>query len=61
MAENLQYLLDRLQDDSHRRVALGKLEGYTNKELAERLGISLRSVERKLQIIRQTWEQELFE
>ena len=59
VAENLQQLLDRLNDDSQRQVALGKLEGYTNQELAERLGISLRSVERKLQIIRSKWDREI--
>jgi RNA polymerase sigma factor (sigma-70 family) len=57
VAENLRELLDRLQDDSQRQVALAKLEGYTNQELAQQLGISLRAVERKLQYIRRTWEQ----
>ena len=58
MAENMQELLDRLDDDEMRQVALGKLEGLTNKELAERLGISRRSVERKLGIIRGSWTPE---
>jgi DNA-directed RNA polymerase specialized sigma24 family protein len=33
-----------------------KLEGYTNQEIAGQLGIALRAVERKLQLIRQKWE-----
>ena len=58
VAENLQELLDRLNDDTQRQIVLGKLEGCTNNELAVRLGISLRAVERKLHIIRRRWDQE---
>jgi DNA-directed RNA polymerase specialized sigma24 family protein len=31
------------------------MEGFTNEEIAERLGITCRSVERKLQRIRERW------
>jgi RNA polymerase sigma factor (sigma-70 family) len=51
-------LLEKLDDDSQRRVALDTLAGYKNKEIAERMGISLRSVERKLGLIRDIWEEE---
>ena len=50
--------LDQLGDDTLRRIALGKLEGYTNRELAQELGVSLRAVERKLSIIRSRWQRE---
>jgi DNA-directed RNA polymerase specialized sigma24 family protein len=48
-----------LSDDTLRRIARGKLECYTNAELAARLNLSLRAVERKLQLIRRQWSQEL--
>jgi RNA polymerase sigma factor (sigma-70 family) len=35
--------------------ALAKLEGYTNREIAEKFGVALRSVERKLHLIRRLW------
>lgn len=58
MAQQLGLLLARLKDDVFREIALGKLEGRTNKELAESLSIDLRTVERKLSIIRDTWRDE---
>ena len=57
VAENMRELLARLDDDAMRQVALGKLEGYTNQEVACRLRLSLRAVERKLQCIRRIWQQ----
>lgn len=54
----LRQQMDRLGDDTLRRIAAGKLEGYTNRELAQKLGISLRAVERKLSIIRSKWREE---
>jgi RNA polymerase sigma factor (sigma-70 family) len=55
MTERLRELLNQLPDDSQRQIALGKLAGYTNQELAKRMGLSLRAVERKLSIIRDKW------
>jgi len=48
-----------LTDDTLRQIARGKLDGYTNSEIAARLKLSLRAVERKLQLIRRQWSQEL--
>jgi DNA-directed RNA polymerase specialized sigma24 family protein len=45
--------LGRLEDDQLRQIVLFKLEGYKNKEIAGRMEISLRSVERKLGLIRE--------
>lgn len=42
-------------DNELRPVARMKLEGYTNAEIAEKLGCVERTVERKLEHIRQTW------
>jgi DNA-directed RNA polymerase specialized sigma24 family protein len=55
MADECGRLLARLPDETLRRVALLKMEGDTSEEIAERLGCSLRSVARKLELIRRTW------
>jgi hypothetical protein len=55
MSDECQNLFDRLPDDSLRVVAGMKLEGYTNGEIAQHLGCGHRTVERKLQVIRQLW------
>jgi DNA-directed RNA polymerase specialized sigma24 family protein len=55
-AEECRRLLHSLGDETLRVVAVGKLEGYTNPELAERLGCSLATVERKVRLIRRIWE-----
>jgi DNA-directed RNA polymerase specialized sigma24 family protein len=55
MAEECQNLLACLEDGSLRRVALWKMEGYTNREIAGRLGCIEKTVERKLMSIRRLW------
>jgi RNA polymerase sigma factor (sigma-70 family) len=55
VAEQCRVLLEAL-DDSWRAVALLKLEGHTNREIADRLGCSLSAVERKLNFIRDAWQ-----
>jgi RNA polymerase sigma factor (sigma-70 family) len=57
--EERQRLLESLEDPKLRQVALWKLESYTNEEIAEKLQLTTRSVERKLQRIRETWSQVL--
>jgi DNA-directed RNA polymerase specialized sigma24 family protein len=54
-AEECSRRLDDLGDDSLRRVALLRMEGYTNEEIAGRLGLRLRSLSRKIELIRRTW------
>jgi DNA-directed RNA polymerase specialized sigma24 family protein len=49
---------DTFQDDMFRAIAVSKLQGYTNQEIAALHGLSLRAVERKLQLIRRMLEQE---
>ena len=44
-----------LPDESLRVVALRRMEGHSNAEIAAELDCSLRSVERKLELIRRTW------
>jgi RNA polymerase sigma factor (sigma-70 family) len=55
MAEQYLHLLGRLDDETLRRIAAWKLEGYSNEEIAARLGCGRRTVERKLGVIRTTW------
>ena len=54
-AEECRRLLDALEDESLRQVALARLEGYTNDEIAGRLGCARRTVARRLDLIRKTW------
>jgi DNA-directed RNA polymerase specialized sigma24 family protein len=58
VAEEYGNRLAALADDTLRQVAKWKLEGYTNEEIAARLGCALRTVANKLKLIRLKWEQE---
>jgi RNA polymerase sigma factor (sigma-70 family) len=53
------HLLARLDDDVLRQLARLKVEGYTEEEMADQLGISPRTVRRKLDLIRRLWEREV--
>jgi DNA-directed RNA polymerase specialized sigma24 family protein len=55
VAEEYQHLLDRLGDDELRRVAVWRMEGHTNEEIAGRLGCAVPTVERRLRVIRKCW------
>ncbi len=55
MAEQCSRLLDRLPHDS-RQVAVYKLEGFTNDQIAAKLNVTPRTIERKLAAIRRDWE-----
>jgi DNA-directed RNA polymerase specialized sigma24 family protein len=57
VAEECGRLLDRLGDPQLRQVALWKLEGFTNAEIAGRLGCVETTVERKLRVIRSLWQE----
>lgn len=59
--ETLARALQRLDAGGTREVAILRLEGYQNREIAEQLGVSLASVERKLRVIREVWEEEFRE
>ena len=59
MAEECQRLLDALDDNSLRQVALSRMEGYTNDEIAEQLGCARRTIARRLDLIRKTWTSEI--
>jgi DNA-directed RNA polymerase specialized sigma24 family protein len=58
VAEESRRLLDRLDNEQFRQIALWRMEGYTNDEIAERLGCARRTVARRLELIRQLWNAE---
>jgi DNA-directed RNA polymerase specialized sigma24 family protein len=55
VSDQCRTLLERLRDDSLRTVALLRMEGYTHEEIAHQLGCSLRTVARKVELIRRAW------
>jgi DNA-directed RNA polymerase specialized sigma24 family protein len=59
VAEEYRRLFGVLPDGSLRLVALMRLEGYADAEIAASLDCGLRSVERKLGTIRKLWEAEV--
>jgi RNA polymerase sigma factor (sigma-70 family) len=57
VAEEFERLLAKLPSDELRQVAVWKLEGYTNEEIAARLPCARATVERRLQLIRSVWKE----
>jgi DNA-directed RNA polymerase specialized sigma24 family protein len=55
VAEEWQALLNRLNDDELRKIAVWKMEGFSSNEIAERLGKALATIERRLKLIRTVW------
>jgi RNA polymerase sigma factor (sigma-70 family) len=58
VAEECRRLLECLDSPELRCIALRKMEGYSSQEIAAQLGCSLRTVERRLRLIRSIWEKE---
>jgi DNA-directed RNA polymerase specialized sigma24 family protein len=58
VAEGVEQMLATLGDEVLRTIALMKLEGHSSEEIAARLGISKRTVDRKVQLIRMTWRED---
>lgn len=56
LLEEAEQLLDELSDETLQRIARLRLAGYTNEEIAQMLGCVRRTVERKLDRIRQKWQ-----
>ena len=56
-ADEVQRLLGMLPKEEVRSVALLKLEGCTNAEIADRLGCAEVTVERRLSLIRSLWKE----
>ena len=59
LTDQCRHLLQQLPDQQKREVALMKMAGHTNREIAEELGVVISTIERWLRLIRKQWEQEL--
>jgi DNA-directed RNA polymerase specialized sigma24 family protein len=57
-AEEYHRLLGRLGRQDLKQIAVWKMEGYTNEEIADLAGCALRTIDRKLRLIRHIWEDE---
>lgn len=55
VADQCEQLLTCLGEESLRSVAVWKMEGFTTEEIAGKLNCALRTVERKLRLIRDIW------
>ena len=58
LADSIRHLLGLLSDDL-REIAASKMTGYSNAEIATKLGKSLATIERRLRLIRMKWEFEV--
>jgi DNA-directed RNA polymerase specialized sigma24 family protein len=56
MADECRRLLEQLHDVELRAIALAKVEGLGNAEIAAQLNCSERTVERRLNLIREKWK-----
>jgi DNA-directed RNA polymerase specialized sigma24 family protein len=61
IAEECQRLLGLLGDADLRTIALLKMEGYSNLEIAQQLDCARSTIQRKLNLIQARWSQELAE
>ena len=53
--EIIEYFLEQLSEATLRGIVSLKLHGFTNEEIAEKLGCATRTIERKLNLIRRLW------
>ena len=58
MAEQCRSLLERLDDPGLQTLAIAKMDGSTNEEIAAEQNCSVRTVERRLRLIRDIWRDE---
>lgn len=58
IVDQIDQLLVRLENPTLAQVAVLKMEGHTNEEIAARLNVGERTIERKLRLIRDNWERE---
>lgn len=52
LAEETKKLLDVLGDDSLKAIAIERMEGFTDQEIADRRGVARRTIVRKISLIR---------
>jgi DNA-directed RNA polymerase specialized sigma24 family protein len=58
VADECRRLLDLLDSPELKTIAVWKMEGHTNAEIAAKLACVVGTVERKLRLIRTLWDQE---
>jgi DNA-directed RNA polymerase specialized sigma24 family protein len=58
VADECRRLLALLEDDEMRSIAQWKMEGFTNSEIAQKLGYVTVTIERRLRLIRSIWQKE---
>ena len=58
-SEDFDQLLQTLDNDHLREIAVFKLDGFSHEEIAERMQMSVRSVGRKLDVIRDLWRHKI--
>lgn len=51
-------ILESIGDEVHRKIAIQRLAGFTNAEIAEQLGVSKATIERKFRLLRDKLKQE---
>ena len=56
VAEQFERRLGQLDDEELRDIALWKLDGRTNQEIAKQLKCVPRTIERRLEMIRDLWQ-----
>jgi DNA-directed RNA polymerase specialized sigma24 family protein len=59
VADEYRRLLESLGDPELESVAIWKMEGYTNDEIAQKLAVAPRTIHRKLRLIRSIWSKGL--
>ena len=59
LTEEHQRLVNLLPDETLRQIVKWKMDGWLNDEIAAQLNITTRSVERKVQRIREIWKEEI--
>ncbi|GAB5401868.1 MAG: ECF-type sigma factor [Aureliella sp.] len=59
MEESVEQFFSHLGDGQLSELAVAKLEGYSNAEIASRFGCSERTIERRLHLIREKCQQEM--
>ena len=55
MAEELGYLRELLKDDGLEQIAMYRLQGFTNAEIAGKMNCVERTIDRRLALIRRIW------
>ncbi len=61
LREQIERLLASLPDPTLRQIAEWRMKGATNTEIADRLGRAVRTIERKVEIIRLVWEKTCYD